>query len=116
MITGGFGPLLLKKFMTIETPTIEKKQTVTRKFKEPKKYKVVVMNDDFTPMEFVVAMFISIFRKTEADAVSLTLNIHKDGSAIAGVFPHEIAEQKTSDATSMARANGHPLVIKAEQE
>lgn len=116
MITGGFGPLLLKKFMTIETPTIEKKQTVTRKFKEPKKYKVVVMNDDFTPMEFVVAMFMSIFRKTEPDAVSLTLKIHKDGSAVAGVFPHEIAEQKASDATNMARTNGHPLVIKSEQE
>jgi ATP-dependent Clp protease adapter protein ClpS len=44
------------------------------------------------------------------------LKIHKDGSAVAGVFPHEIAEQKASDATNMARTNGHPLVIKAEQE
>lgn len=102
--------------MTIETPTIEKKQTVTRKFKEPKKYKVVVVNDDHTPMEFVIAMFVSVFRKEEVEAFNLTMKIHKDGSAIAGVFPHEIAEQKVSDATSMARANGHPLVIKAEQE
>lgn len=102
--------------MTIETPTIEKKQTVTRKFKEPKKYKVVVVNDDFTPMEFVIAMFVSVFRKEEVEALNLTMKIHKDGSAVAGVFPHEIAEQKAADATSMARANGHPLIIKAEQE
>ena len=102
--------------MTIETPVLEKKQTTARKVKEPKKYKVVVLNDDFTPMEFVVAMFVSIFRKQHNEAIDLTVQIHQDGSAIAGIFPHEIAEQKVADAVSMARANGHPLVLKAEQE
>lgn len=102
--------------MTIETPLIEKKVTVVRKFKEPKKYKVVVMNDNFTPVEFVIAMFISVFRKEHSEATNLTLKIHTDGSAIAGIFPYEIAEQKVADAISMARANGHPLLLKAEQE
>lgn len=102
--------------MTIESPVIDKKETVVRKFKEPKKYKVVVLNDNYTPMEFVIAMFISIFRKDQIDALSLTMKIHNEGRAIAGIFPHEIAEQKVSDATQMARANGHPLVLKAEQE
>lgn len=102
--------------MTIETPVIEKKQTVLRKVKEPKKYKVVVMNDNYTPMEFVVAMFISIFRKEHQEAVQLTIQIHNDGSAIAGIFPHEIAEQKVVDAIALARSNGHPLLLTAEQE
>ena len=102
--------------MTIETPVLEKKQTTARKVKEPKKYKVVVLNDDFTPMEFVVAMFVSIFRKQHNEAIDLTVQIHTDGSAVAGIFPHEIAEQKVADAVGMARANGHPLVLKAEQE
>ena len=102
--------------MTIETPLIEKKVTVVRKFKEPKKYKVVVMNDNFTPVEFVIAMFISVFRKEHSEATNLTLKIHTDGSAIAGIFPYEIAEQKVADAISMARANGPPLLLKAEQE
>jgi len=102
--------------MTIETPVLEKKQTTLRKVKEPKKYKVVVLNDDFTPMEFVVAMFVSIFRKQHNEAIDLTVQIHTDGSAVAGIFPHEIAEQKVVDAVSMARANGHPLVLRAEQE
>ena len=102
--------------MTIETPVLEKKQTTLRKVKEPKKYKVVVLNDDFTPMEFVVAMFVSIFRKHHNEAIDLTVQIHTDGSAVAGIFPHEIAEQKVVDAVSMARANGHPLVLRAEQE
>ena len=102
--------------MTIEAPVIDKKETVVRKFKEPKKYKVVVLNDNYTPMEFVIAMFMSIFRKDQIDALNLTMRIHNEGRAIAGIFPHEIAEQKVSDATQMARANGHPLVLKAEQE
>ena len=102
--------------MTIETPVLEKKQTTLRKIEEPKKYKVVVLNDDFTPMEFVVAMFVSIFRKQHNEAIDLTLQIHTDGSAVAGVFAHEIAEQKVVDATAMARANGHPLILRAEQE
>jgi ATP-dependent Clp protease adaptor protein ClpS len=102
--------------MTIETPVLEKKQSTIRKIKEPKKYKVVVLNDDFTPMEFVVAMFVSIFRKQHDEAIDLTVQIHTDGSAVAGIFPHEIAEQKVADAIAMARANGHPLILKAEQE
>lgn len=102
--------------MTIENPVLEKKETVIRKFKEPKKYKVVVLNDDYTPMEFVVAMFITIFRKDQNEAINLTVKIHNEGRAIAGIFPYEIAEQKIFDATQMARGAGHPLMLKAEQE
>ena len=81
-----------------------------------KKWFAEFMNDNFTPVEFVIAMFISVFRKEHSEATNLTLKIHTDGSAIAGIFPYEIAEQKVADAISMARANGHPLLLKAEQE
>lgn len=101
--------------MTTDT-VLDQKTTTTRKLKEPKKYKAVVMNDDFTPMEFVVSMLVSVFRQSEASAVDLTMQIHNQGSAIAGIYPYEVAEQKVSDAVALARANGHPLIVKTEQE
>lgn len=98
-----------------DTEVITRKATKD-KFKEPPRYKVIVLNDNVTTMEFVVAMLMTVFRHSESSAVSLTMDIHNNGSAVAGVYTHEIAEQKVIDATSMARNNGYPLVIKAEQE
>jgi ATP-dependent Clp protease adaptor protein ClpS len=103
--------------MTTEAPpVIEEKQIVKRKFKEPKKYKVVVLNDDYTPMEFVIAMLIQIFKHGESQAFALTQKIHVEGSAVAGVYTHEIAEQKALDATELARSQGHPLVLKVVEQ
>jgi len=101
--------------MTTET-IIEKKKQTSREIKEPSKYKVIVCNDDVTPVDFVIAMLVSIFKLDERSAVDLTLKVHNQGSAIAGVYPHEIAEQKCLDATQMARLNGFPLIIKIEAE
>jgi ATP-dependent Clp protease adaptor protein ClpS len=98
-----------------DTEIITKKLT-KEKIKEPPRYKVILLNDDVTTMEFVVALLMSVFRHNEASAVSLTMQIHNDGSAVAGIYTHEIAEQKVLDATSIARNNGYPLIIKAEQE
>ena len=95
---------------------IEKKKSTLKKFKEPSKYKVIVCNDDVTPVEFVIVMLISVFRLSEAESTALTLKVHKEGSAIAGIFSYEIAEQKTIDATNLARANSFPLIIKVEPE
>jgi ATP-dependent Clp protease adaptor protein ClpS len=67
-------------------------------------------------MEFVVEMFMGIFSKNQADAVDLTLKIHNEGKAIAGIYPAEIAEQKSTDAIELARSNGHPLVLKVEEQ
>jgi ATP-dependent Clp protease adaptor protein ClpS len=100
--------------MTTEAPVIEEKQTVKKKFKEPKKYNVVVMNDNFTPMEFVIAMLMTIFKHDQNRAVDITLKIHNDGSAVAGSYSHEIAEQKSADAIKMARSHGHPLLVKVD--
>lgn len=101
--------------MAIETVT-EKKTKNSSRIKEPKKYKVIVCNDDVTPVEFVIAMLMSVFRYDQEAAVQLTLKVHNAGSAVAGIFTHEVAEQKTIDATNLARTNGFPLIIKTEPE
>ena len=101
--------------MTIDA-VIDKVESTKQIYKEPPKFKVVVFNDDYTPMEFVVEMFMDIFRKSETEAVSLTMKIHNEGRAIAGLYTYEIAEQKIIDGTELARSRGYPLVLKAEKE
>ena len=102
--------------MTTDSQIIEKKKTTTRLPKEPGKYKVIVLNDDKTPVDFVVAMFIQVFKHSQTNALDLTVKIHNEGSAVAGIYTHEIAEQKITDATNLARGHGFPLVLKAEAE
>ena len=103
------------------TDTVIEKQNKTtskstNKFEQPGKFKVVVCNDDVTPIEFVVSMLMTVFRHDQKSALELTLQIHNTGSAVAGVYSYEVAEQKGIDATNLARANGYPLIIKVEQE
>jgi ATP-dependent Clp protease adaptor protein ClpS len=102
--------------MTTDSQIIEKKKVINKNPKEPGKYKVIVLNDDTTPVEFVVAMFIQVFKHSQAGALELTMQIHNEGSAVAGIYTHEIAEQKITDATNLARGHGFPLVLKAEAE
>jgi len=82
----------------------------------PKMWKVVFLNDDHTPMEFVMELLTEIFKHTESDAKNITMEIHNEGSAIVGVYTHEIAEQKGIESTHLARSNGFPLQINVEQE
>ena len=84
--------------------------------KEPKQWKVIMLNDDYTPMEFVVGLLTEIFRHTPESAAKVMLQVHNEGSGVAGVYTFEIAEVKSVDATTAARANGFPLQIKIEEE
>jgi len=102
--------------MTTETDVIEKKKVIDAPPKEPSKYKVIVLNDDYTSVEFVIVMLITVFNYSQENALNLTLEIHNSGSAVAGVYSHEIAEQKVIEASSMAKSHGFPLVLKAEAE
>lgn len=102
--------------MTTETPVLEKKRQTTRQAREPKKFKVVVCNDDVTTMEFVIVLLVDIFNHTSNQAINLTMDIHEKGSAVAGVYTHEIAEQKAFEAIELARLNDFPLVVKVEAE
>jgi ATP-dependent Clp protease adaptor protein ClpS len=82
----------------------------------PGKYKVVILNDDATPMDFVVALLMGIFKHNEDSATAVMLQIHNTGKGIAGVYTHEVAEQKGIESTLLARQHGHPLQIQVEQE
>ena len=95
---------------------INVKEKVEQDVKEPSKYKVIFMNDNETPMDFVVAILTSVLRQSEKTAQELTMKIHEEGTAIVGLYSFEIAEQKSLEATKLARANGFPLQIQIEKE
>ena len=95
---------------------VEKKIRTTSKLKEPGKFKVIICNDDTTPVEFVISILIAVFKHNESEALVLTLKIHTQGSAVAGTYSYEVAEQKAVDATNLARAHGYPLILKVEAE
>jgi ATP-dependent Clp protease adaptor protein ClpS len=84
--------------------------------KEPPLFKVIYINDETTTVEFVIESLRSVFDYTEDDAEEITINIHKDGSAVVAVLPFEIAEQKGIEVTLLARNNGFPLQVKLEAE
>lgn len=96
--------------------TIEKKKTTLKQIKAPGKYKVIICNDDVTPVDFVISMLVMVFNHSESHAVQLTQLVHHQGSAVAGIYSYEIAEQKGLDATDLARENDFPLIIKITAE
>tara|TARA_Y100000389_G_C17316082_1_gene440532 strand:- start:495 stop:806 length:312 start_codon:yes stop_codon:yes gene_type:complete len=83
---------------------------------EPIKYKVVLLNDDQTPVDWVVKVLTEIFKHTNETAEKITLTIHTEGSGVAGIYTFEIAEQKSIEATTASRNHGFPLQIKLEEE
>ena len=87
-----------------------------KKTKKPRKFKCVMYNDDFTPMQIVAAILINVFRKDVDSAWQLTMDVHKKGKGIAGVYSREIAETKCAMATGIARESGYPFLVKAEAE
>lgn len=84
--------------------------------KTPRRYKVILHNDDFTTMEFVVDLLVRFFRKTPSEATHIMLMVHTKGSGVAGVYSREVAETKVAQATEYARENGHPLLCTMEAE
>lgn len=91
-------------------------EKIKQKVQEPKRWKVVFLNDEVTPMEFVVGTLVEIFKHSQETAKDITLEIHNSGSGIAGIYSFEIAEAKAVEATQLARSNGFPLQIKMEEE
>ena len=83
---------------------------------EPPRYKVVLLNDETTPMEWVIEVLVSIFKHSETTAKEITLAIHNEGSGLAGIYSYEIAEQRSLEAVSASRERGFPLQIKLEEE
>jgi ATP-dependent Clp protease adaptor protein ClpS len=84
--------------------------------KEPSLYKVWLHNDDYTPMEFVVEILETIFRKANTLATKVMLDIHNKGSGLCGVYPYEIAETKVAQVIDKAKQHRHPLKCTMEEE
>ena len=89
---------------------------VKPKLKKPTLYRVILVNDDYTPMEFVVLVLQRFFRKGREEAVQIMLNVHTRGSGVCGVFTAEIAETKVRQVLSFSRDNKHPLQCTMEPE
>jgi ATP-dependent Clp protease adaptor protein ClpS len=91
--------------------------TLTRtKTQKPSMYKVLLLNDDYTPMEFVIYVLQRFFSKSAEDATKVMLHVHQTGVGICGVFTYEVAETKVTQVMDMARQHGHPLQCTMEKD
>ena len=95
------------------TGTITRTRTKTKK---PSMYKVLLLNDDYTPMEFVVYVLQRFFSKNAEDATKIMLHVHQNGVGICGVFTYEVAETKVSQVMDLARQHDHPLQCTMEKD
>lgn len=85
------------------------------KVKKPKQYQVIMYNDDYTTMEFVVEVLTSIFNKNEVEAEKIMLDVHRIGKGIAGIYTYDIAMTKTSTAMAWAKEEGFPFKLDIEE-
>ena len=86
------------------------------KVKKPSMYKVLMLNDDYTPMEFVVHVLENFFHKNREEATQIMLHVHRRGIGICGVFPYEVAETKVAQVVDFARRHEHPLQLTLEKD
>ena len=86
------------------------------KLEKPKLYKVLLHNDDFTTMEFVVFILQYVFNREDAEAFTIMLKVHNEGVGIAGIYPYEIANVKCNKAINLAKAREYPLLCTVEEE
>jgi ATP-dependent Clp protease adaptor protein ClpS len=86
------------------------------KLEKPPLFKVLLHNDDFTTMEFVVYVLRTVFHKDEADAFTIMMNVHRAGVGVAGIYTYEIAQMKAEKTMNLARAYEYPLLCTVEEE
>jgi len=90
------------------------KERVLEKTKEPTLYRVVLLNDDYTPMQFVIDILEALFQKSPAEAYRIMMQVHLNGRGVGGIYPWEVAETKVDTLRSRAREAGHPLQATVE--
>lgn len=105
-LSSSMTPVAAKPNGEEETGVVLKERVLTQK---PRMYGVYLLNDDYTPMEFVVHILEKYFNKRHAEATDLMLKVHNEGRALCGIYTYEIAETKVTLVTEEARQNGHPL-------
>lgn len=103
-----------EKAMPQEQSQIRERQKTN--LREPRRYKVIIHNDDFTTMEFVVMILKEVFFLSEENAQALMLQVHHSDKAVVGIYTYDIALSKAQKATKMARENGFPLRLTVEPE
>jgi ATP-dependent Clp protease adaptor protein ClpS len=86
------------------------------KLEKPPLFKVLLHNDDFTTMEFVIFVLLTVFHKSEAEAFYIMMKVHREGVGVAGIYTYEIANMKSEKTASLARAHEFPLLCTVEQE
>ncbi len=97
------------KKQTLKTPVI------SQKFKEPDNYKVILLNDDYTPMDFVITILVELFNKSPGEAETLMMRVHKTGSAVIGTYVYDIANTKCFQVLTAAKNNDFPLQCRIEK-
>ncbi len=104
--------------MRIEKPDLEEEvlTETEEEVEEPPMYRVLLHNDDYTTMEFVVEVLMYVFNKSVEDATRIMLNVHQIGIGVCGVYTYDVAETKVSTVEALARENGHPLKCTMEEE
>ena len=86
------------------------------KTKKPSMYKVVLLNDDYTPMEFVVDILEGVFGRSAEEATQIMLEVHRKGVGVCGIYPYEVAETKANQVMDLARRHQHPLQCTLEKD
>ena len=104
--------------MSQHNPEIEERVSPEARdeVKEPPLYKVMLINDDYTTMEFVVEVLMYVFHKSPEEATRIMLNVHRNGVGVCGVYPYEVAETKVDAVEVLAREKGFPLKCIMERE
>ena len=97
---------------TVTTPRIKP----ALKTERPRLHKVILLNDDYTPREFVVTVLKSVFRMTEDEAFNVMMTAHRRGACVVAVYTRDVAETKATQATDAGRAKGYPLMFTTEPE
>ena len=96
-----------------ESEVLTKRKT---KLEKPKLFKVLLHNDDFTTMEFVVFVLQYVFNRSEPESFTIMLKVHNEGVGVAGLYPYEIASMKSEKAMNLAKAREYPLLCTVEEE
>src|SRR5258705_11439453 len=115
---------MIGRYMAGETmadKTVEKPRTTTKtktapKTKRPPLYKVILLNDDYTPREFVVQVLKAVFRMGEETAHRVMMTAHRRGACVMAVYTRDVAETKAKEATELGKSNGYPLFFTTEPE
>jgi ATP-dependent Clp protease adaptor protein ClpS len=102
--------------MSDQHPQFEEQPEQGVALEEPPMYRVLLLNDDYTTMDFVVEVLRHVFRKSEEEATRIMLNVHNQGVGVCGYFPMEIAETKVDQVDSLARERGFPLKCTMERD